>query len=126
MWGLLVKSKTVTSDANEVLMAAVRRRGRSGLDGLVKCLKEEEAYKELVEAIQKGTREKCIYCPHVCYLYTPLRRCKNGHPLPTRLCHRRLHCQVSVKFVSTIVIGSLPSYRATFRITFQPRKCKMF
>lgn len=53
--GLVVKSKTVTSDANEVLMAYVRRRGRSGLDGLVQCLKEEAANTDLVEAIQKGT-----------------------------------------------------------------------
>ena len=37
-----------------MLLEAISRRGRSGLDGLIECLKVEDAYKALVVEIGKG------------------------------------------------------------------------
>ena len=64
-------------------MAAIRRRGRSGLEGLIQCLKEEAAYKALVEEIEKGTMS-VTRVAHACFkreLVVPSSRTdpQNGH-----------------------------------------------
>ena len=64
----ILEGATTKLKANEELLTALRRRGPNVLDVLIECLKEEEeANKDLIEAIRKGTTSTAVHI-HRLYL----------------------------------------------------------
>ena len=73
---------TTKLKANEELLTAFQLRGPNVLDVLIECLKEEEeANKDLIEAIRRGTTSIAVYTftAYIC-VYSMARENTSTYP----------------------------------------------